>query len=118
MKTGMPQHSEIPIETDVASVAAMIQSGEDFLLLDVREQDEYAIARIAGSLLLPMSELAARAGELDEYRDRLIVVHCHHGGRSMHVTHALRDNGFAQVQNMAGGIDAWSQEIDASVGRY
>lgn len=108
----------LPIETDVAAVNAMITSAEDFLLLDVRETNEYDVAKIDGSVLLPMSELSARASELDAHRERLIVVHCHHGGRSLQVTHALRGAGFTRVQNMAGGIDAWSQLIDSGVPRY
>ena len=110
--------NELPIETDVPTVAAMLKNGDDFLLLDVREQDEHDIAKIDGSTLLPMSELRARVSELDEHRNRLIVVHCHHGGRSMRVTNALKEMGFPKVQNLAGGIDHWSQEIDSSVARY
>ncbi|QDT12479.1 rhodanese-like domain-containing protein [Planctomycetes bacterium K23_9] len=109
---------DLPIETDVHTVAAMLRGGDEFLLLDVREQGEYEVAKIEGSTLLPMSELQDRADELDEHRERLIVVHCHHGGRSMRVTHALKDMGFAKVQNLAGGIDQWSQEIDETVVRY
>ena len=114
----MPQPSELPIETDVASVAAMIRQGDDFLLLDVREPHEHEFAHIQGSQLLPMSELPSRVDELEPHRARLIVVHCHHGGRSRQVTEALRANGFTQVQNMTGGIDLWSEQVDASVPRY
>ena len=114
----MSESAELPIETDVVTVAALLDSGEDFLLLDVREQDEYALAKIDGSLLMPMSEIAARLEELEPHRQRLIVVHCHHGGRSMQVTQALRNNGFGSAQNMAGGIDAWVQVIDPSLPRY
>ena len=110
--------TELPLETDVQSVAEKLSSGEDFLLLDVREPNEYETAKIEGSVLLPMSELVDRIGELDEHRDRLIVVHCHHGGRSLRVTQHLLGNGFSKVQNMAGGIDQWSQQIDANVSRY
>lgn len=114
----MSSEAELPIEIDVHAVDAMRQSGEDFLLLDVREEDEYATAKIDGSVLIPMSQLGIRVGELNDHRDRLIVVHCHHGGRSMQVTQALRGNGFSRVQNMAGGIDQWSEQIDPSVPRY
>ncbi len=114
----MTNDAELPIETDVRAVAAMRQSGEDFLLLDVREEDEYGVAKIDGSLLIPMSQLRQRVGELEEHRSRLIVVHCHHGGRSMQVTEALRASGFTRVQNMAGGIDEWSEQIDPGVPRY
>ncbi len=114
----MPNPTELPIEIDVATVSAMRANGDDFLLLDVREEDEYAIAKIEGSMLMPMSELRERVSELQPYRDQLIIVHCHHGGRSMQVTQALRNNGFNKVQNMAGGIDQWSQDIDPAVNRY
>ncbi len=109
---------ELPIETDVATVAALQNSGDDFLLLDVREPSEYETAKIEGSVLIPMGEILDRLDELQSHQDRLIVVHCHHGGRSMRVTEALRNRGFAKVQNMAGGIDQWSLEIDAAVPRY
>jgi rhodanese-related sulfurtransferase len=114
----MSENLQVPLETDVAAVDAMLKAGDDFLLLDVREADEYAVAKIDGSVLLPMSELGNRVGELEEHRNRLIVVHCHHGGRSLQITRVLRSNGFENTQNMAGGIDAWSQQIDASVARY
>ena len=96
----------------------MQQADHDFLLLDVREPSEYETAKISGSLLIPMGELGERISELEEHRDRLIIVHCHHGGRSMQVTQALRNHGFEKVQNMAGGIDQWSQQIDQGVPRY
>ncbi len=114
----MSEQAELPIEIDVVAVNTMQQNQEEFLLLDVREQNEYDIARIDGSVLLPMSELRLRLEELEPHQDSRIVVHCHHGGRSMQVTRALRDRGYANVQNMAGGIDAWTLQIDSSVARY
>ena len=114
----MNSPESLPIETDVATVAALLRKQDDFLLLDVREEPEYDAARIDGSLLIPMSQLQARVDELEPHRARRIIVHCHHGQRSMRVTEALRDLGFERVQNMAGGIDQWSQEIDPSVPRY
>jgi rhodanese-related sulfurtransferase len=96
----------------------MKTAGEKFLLLDCREKDEFETARIDGSVLIPMSELQGRVAELESQREEHIVVHCHHGGRSLRVTHWLRNQGFAKVQNMAGGIDQWSQEIDPDVPRY
>lgn len=109
---------DLPMETDVASVAAMLERKDPFLLLDVREEGEYATARIDGSRLIPMSTLRERVAELDEYRDSLIVVHCHHGMRSLNVTQALRNHGFPNVQSMAGGIDEWSLQVDPAVPRY
>lgn len=115
--SGQPP-AEMPWEVDVATVAAWLREGRDFLLLDVREREEFALAKIEGAELIPLSELGHRLEELTPHQDRHIVVHCHHGGRSMRVTEALRSRGFARVQNMAGGIDDWSQQIDATVPRY
>jgi rhodanese-related sulfurtransferase len=108
----------LPVEIDVQSVQALRERGEPFLLLDCREADEVAAARIAGSLHIPMREIPHRLDELTARRDERIIVHCHHGGRSLRVTHFLRQQGFPLVQNMAGGIDAWSVAVDPSVPRY
>ena len=108
----------LPTEIDVASVSSMREQGESFLFLDCREPEEYETAAIAGATLLPMSQLQERLGELEPHRDSRIVVHCHHGGRSLHVAHFLRRSGFEQAQSMAGGIDQWSQTIDPSIPRY
>ncbi|MFN5755426.1 MAG: rhodanese-like domain-containing protein [Planctomycetia bacterium] len=88
------------------------------LLLDCRTVEEHAIAKIDGSVLIPMQEIAERLAELDPWRDKPIIVHCHHGVRSLRVTHFLREKGFSQAQSMKGGIDAWSVEVDPSVPRY
>ncbi len=110
--------SELPVEINCQSVHQKLNEGEDFLFLDCRESTEYDTAHIKGTTLLPMSEIQDRVGELEEYKQSLIVVHCHHGGRSLRVTHWLRSQGFANVQNLTGGIDAWSQTIDNTVPRY
>jgi rhodanese-related sulfurtransferase len=108
----------LPIETDCAAVKALLDKSADFLLLDCREEDEYATARIDGALLLPMSELQDRVGELDPHKARHVVVHCHHGGRSLRVAAWLRQQGFPHAQSMAGGIDHWAQSIDPRIPRY
>ena len=110
--------NEYPIEIDVHAVKELQASDESFLLLDVRQNEEYVTAKIEGSVLIPMGELRERIDELTPHKNQRIVVHCHHGGRSMQVTEALRSHGFEKVQNMAGGIDAWSLEINNSVPRY
>jgi rhodanese-related sulfurtransferase len=107
----------LPLDIDVRTVKQMLDRGEKFVLLDCRENGEVVTARIVGTMHVPMREIPARIAELGQKQDR-IVVHCHHGGRSQRVTQFLRQQGFEQAQNMAGGIDAWSQEIDSSVPRY
>lgn len=112
----MSQH--LALEIDCPAVKSLIDSGADFLLLDCRESDEHAVARIDGSRLLPMSEIQQRIGELEEFRACDIIVHCHHGGRSLRVAAWLRQQGFPRARSMSGGIDEWSQTIDPSVPRY
>jgi rhodanese-related sulfurtransferase len=110
--------SKLPLEIDVVSVKALLDSGEPFLLLDVREPHEFAAAKIEGATLIPMREIPARLAELAPHKDSRVVVHCHHGGRSQRVMNFLRQQGFSQVQNMIGGIDDWSLQVDPSVPRY
>ncbi|HEX3869244.1 MAG TPA: rhodanese-like domain-containing protein [Pirellulales bacterium] len=112
------QGSSLPIEADCASVKAKLDAGENFLLVDCREQDEYELVRIAGAKLVPMSEIQSRVGELLDFKDRNVVVHCHHGGRSLRVAAWLRQQGFDKAQSLAGGIDRWAQEIDPTLARY
>jgi rhodanese-related sulfurtransferase len=112
----MPE--SLPIEVDCLSVKALQDSGAQFLILDCRREDEFAISHIAGSTLIPMDQLAARSGELMPHREGRIIIHCHHGGRSLRVAQWLRQQGFSQAQSMAGGIDAWSEQIDPQVARY
>ena len=85
-------------------------------LLDVREQWELDIASIAGAIRIPMMEIPSRKGELDPSRP--VAVICHSGGRSGRVADFLSRQGFPRVANIAGGIDAWSREVDDTVPRY
>jgi rhodanese-related sulfurtransferase len=110
--------AELPWEVDVSQTKQLLESGEPMLLLDCREPSEYATAKISGAVLIPMREISHRLSELEPFRETPLVVHCHHGGRSMQVTQWLRRNGFPQAQNMQGGIDQWSLQIDTSVPRY
>lgn len=100
----------------VAELAAEMQSGHAPLLLDVREPHEVAHCAIAGHLAIPLGQLPGRINELP--KERPIVVQCHHGGRSAKATQYLLLQGFADVRNLSGGIDAWSLEVDPSVPRY
>lgn len=114
----MSAASQLPIEVSCSDVKSLRDTGATFVLYDCREPDEHAHCSISGSVLIPMSELRDRLSELEPHRDARIVVHCHHGGRSLRVAAFLRQQGFAQAQSMAGGIDEWSATIDPSVPRY
>jgi rhodanese-related sulfurtransferase len=107
-----------PIEVSCQEVKRSLDAGEKFLLLDCREQNEFDTASIPEAVLLPMSQLVSRVGELEEHRHDRIVVHCHHGGRSLRVAGWLREQGFPLSQSMAGGIDAWAVEIAPGMPRY
>ena len=104
-------------EIDPESVQRMSKGGERFTLLDVREPWEFDAARIEGAKLMPMGDVASRAHQELDPEDH-IVVYCHHGVRSMNVTAWLRQQGFEKAQSMAGGIDAWSRNVDAKVPVY
>lgn len=86
------------------------------LLLDVREQWEVAIASLPNAQHIPMGQLVARVAEIDATRS--IVVFCHHGVRSLQVVAFLQRQGFDDVHNLTGGIDAWSKTVDSSIALY
>lgn len=105
---------DLPLETDVTTAARLHREGA--LLLDVREPDEVATCAVSCSRHIPMRQIPENLTDLP--RDRPILVMCHHGGRSLRVTHFLRAGGFTAVTNVAGGIDAWAEQIDPGLARY
>jgi adenylyltransferase/sulfurtransferase len=105
-------------EVGASEVHALRLRGEELLLLDVRDPGEAALARIEGARLIPVGELEGRLGELTGWKERQIVVHCHHGGRSARACALLLEKGFVQVSNLRGGIDEWSLTVDPGVPRY
>ncbi|MFP6674318.1 MAG: rhodanese-like domain-containing protein [Pirellulaceae bacterium] len=110
--------SGLPLEISVEQTQQVLADDDALVLLDCREQDEYNTAKIEAATLIPMSEIQQRIVEVRAMADKRIVVHCHHGGRSLQVAQWLLSQGFQRVQNMTGGIDAWSQRIDPNVPRY
>ncbi len=104
----------------VALAAAQAARGAPLVLLDVREPWEVALASIsvpgATMCAVPMREVPGRLGELDPAQP--VVCICHHGARSAQVVAFLERSGFASAYNLAGGIDAWSREVDPGVERY
>jgi rhodanese-related sulfurtransferase len=105
-------------EISVAEAKMRLTGPNPPRLIDVREEDEYAIARIEGAELLPLSQWPAIAAEKLADAGQALLIQCHHGGRSARAAEFLLRNGFTDVTNLAGGIDAWSLEIDPSVPRY
>jgi rhodanese-related sulfurtransferase len=100
----------------VQELKTKIDNNEEFTLLDVREEVEYNVARIANSVLIPLNNLPANLSLLDGKQE--VVVLCHHGVRSMQAANFLLQVGFKNVSNVIGGIDAWSLHCDAKVARY
>ncbi|HEX9155476.1 MAG TPA: rhodanese-like domain-containing protein [Nitrospira sp.] len=95
---------------------ARIDKGDQLVLLDVREQWEFDLAKVNGSTLIPLGTLPQSLSKLS--RDSEIVAICHHGMRSADATNFLLQQGFQNVKNLVGGIDAWSAQVDGSVPRY
>jgi rhodanese-related sulfurtransferase len=93
-----------------------LDKGDRLVLLDVREQWEFDLAKLTGSTLIPLATLPQSLGKLD--RDIEIVAICHHGMRSADATNFLLQQGFSNVKNLVGGIDAWSAQVDHAVPRY
>jgi molybdopterin/thiamine biosynthesis adenylyltransferase/rhodanese-related sulfurtransferase/molybdopterin converting factor small subunit len=114
-----PMSNEAPIASgviDAIELKQKIDRGDTFVLLDVREPHEYQIARIPGSILIPLGDLPKRLNELAKDAD--IVAQCKSGGRSQKAVDLLKQNGFLHVRNMTGGITAWSDKVDPSVPKY
>lgn len=105
-------------QLSVTDLAAWLADGsrEQPQVLDVREEQEWAICRIEGSRLMPMNTVPSRVQDLDP--ERPLVCVCHHGGRSMQVAIYLERNGFPDVYNLSGGVDAWALEVDPKMARY
>ncbi|HEY3628776.1 MAG TPA: molybdopterin-synthase adenylyltransferase MoeB [Terracidiphilus sp.] len=108
VKNGIPQIS-------VKELKRRLDAGEDVQLIDVREPYEYQIAQIGGKLI-PQNDVPQRLAEID--RNREVVVHCRSGARSQRIAEFLKQNGYPQVANLAGGILAWSDEVDPKVQKY
>ena len=108
MQNGIPQMS-------VKELKRRLDAGDDLFILDVREPFEYQIAQIGGHLI-PLNDLPKRMNELNTAQE--IVVQCKSGGRSQRAAEFLAKNGFKKLHNLAGGILAWSSEIDPKVPKY
>jgi rhodanese-related sulfurtransferase len=100
-----------------SELKARLEAPKDFRLIDVREPDEWTTARIPQAELIPLSQFQQLAvQELNP--DEKIVVYCHHGVRSARAQDFLKAQGYSDVLNLSGGIDAWSLQVDPAVPRY
>ena len=104
-------------EITATELKKRMDAGEDIQLIDVRQPDENAFAKIEGAKLIPLGQIIQRMDEIDENRET--VIHCKMGGRSAQAIQALQRAGFkGNLSNLKGGITAWSDEVDASVPKY
>jgi molybdopterin/thiamine biosynthesis adenylyltransferase/rhodanese-related sulfurtransferase len=114
--SGNPDGAAEDFEVHVAEVKRWLDEGRDFTLIDVRSPLEHAICRIEAARLIPLQDIPAEIDRLDPAAR--YVVHCHHGGRSAQAVELMRRRGFTATRNLAGGIDAWSRQVDPAVPRY
>lgn len=104
-------------EITALELKSRLDAGEDLQLIDVRQPDEYAFARIQGTRLIPLGEIMSRKNEIDPNRETVVL--CKMGGRSARAIEALERSGFdGELINLRGGITAWSNDVDPAVPKY
>ena len=99
-------------------LARHVENGHPVRLIDVRQPWENGIAKLPESLLIPLNELQLRTAEIPTESTTLVVLYCHHGIRSLSAVSYLQKLGYTHVRSLAGGIDAWSCEVDPTIPRY
>jgi adenylyltransferase/sulfurtransferase len=115
--TQQPEPQPTMEEITAIELKQRIDQGDDIQIIDVREPHEYEIGQIPNSKLIPLGQVLNRMNEIDP--DRETVVHCKMGGRSAKAIDALKRSGFpGKLVNLAGGITAWSNDVDPSVPKY
>jgi rhodanese-related sulfurtransferase len=113
-----PELVVMKLQISPEELAQRLQEADPPQLLDVREPEEHQFAALPNSTLISLGQIHERAGELEAWKEKEIVVYCHHGVRSLHAIALLRSLGFQQLRNLAGGIDAWAGAVDSSMPRY
>lgn len=104
-------------EISATDLKQRLDQGDDIQIVDVREANEVAVAKIPNSIHIPLAQILDRSGEIDPNRET--VVHCKMGGRSARAIDALKRSGFSgNLVNLKGGITAWSNEVDPTVPKY
>ena len=105
-------------EITVSELAKLIENGHPVRLIDVRQLWENQLARLEGSLHIPLNDLPHRTAEIPTDASALVIIYCHHGVRSLSAVNYLQRLGHHHVRSLAGGIDAWSCEVDPGIKRY
>jgi rhodanese-related sulfurtransferase len=108
----------VPRQITVKELSRMLTAGEPVKLVDVRQPWENDIAALPDGVLIPLPELDERWQEVDTSSPGLVVTYCHHGIRSLDAAALLEAKGVGPVASLAGGIDAWSRDIDPKISRY
>ena len=104
-------------ETTATELKQKLDNGENVQLIDVRQPDEHAFAKIEGAKLIPLGDIVKRMDEINPARET--VIHCKAGGRSAKAIEAMQRAGFkGELKNLKGGITAWSDEVDPTVPKY
>ena len=106
------------VEITPRELARQLENGHAVQMIDVRQPWESAIAQLPGSVLIPLGDLPRRVDEIPREPGVMVVLYCHHGVRSLSAVSYLRRLGHELVLSLAGGIDAWSCEVDPAVPRY
>ncbi|MSQ95644.1 MAG: hypothetical protein EXR98_13940 [Gemmataceae bacterium] len=105
-------------EITARELAKLIANGQSVRLIDVRQVVENQLAALQDSVLIPLNDLPTRAAEIAIEPATLTIVYCHHGVRSQSAAEYLTRLGHVDIRSLAGGIDAWSCEVDPTVPRY
>lgn len=108
----------LEIEITVAEVAARLAAGETLRLLDVRELWEFEAAHLAGADHIPMAQIPMHLEAMAAHPEAEIICYCHSGRRSLTAADWMRRAGLPRARSMAGGIDLWSRDVDATIPRY
>jgi adenylyltransferase/sulfurtransferase len=104
-------------EITAKELKAKMDAGEDFQLIDVRQPEEFAFAKIEGAKLIPLGQILNRMDEIDPSRET--IVQCKAGGRSANAIMAMQRAGFTgELKNLVGGITAWSNDVDPKIPKY
>lgn len=106
------------MEISATELKDRLDNGEDLVILDIREPHELHIAKLDNTVHIPLGQIAERLPELEQFKEKDIVVYCRTGKRSAQCTEFLRAKGLDRTFNLIGGIHAWSDDVDPEIMKY